>query len=147
MPRSFLFVMGLAAVLAQRALGQRHMAIAEYSPKPTLVVPQHPVTRAKYPFIDVHNHQWSLSPEKVDKLVADMDSINLRIMVNLSGGYGDRLKENVAILKERYKDRFVVFANLDFSRIDDADYGKRAAAQLEQDVRNGAQGLKFFKNF
>jgi len=134
------------ALMAFSALAQT-MSIEEYEPKSTLVVPQHPVTRAKYPFIDVHNHQWSLTPEKVDKLVADMDSINLRIMVNLSGGYGDRLKENVAILKERYKDRFVVFANLDFSKIDDAGYGKRAAVQLEEDVRNGAQGLKFFKNF
>lgn len=134
------------ALLASSILAQT-MSIEDYEPKSTLVVPQHPVTRAKYPFIDVHNHQWSLTPEKVDKLVADMDSINLRIMVNLSGGYGDRLKENVAILKERYKDRFVVFANLDFSKIDDPDYGKRAAGQLEQDVRNGAQGLKFFKNF
>jgi predicted TIM-barrel fold metal-dependent hydrolase len=134
------------ALLASSVLAQT-MSIEEYEPKSTLVVPQHPVTRAKYPFIDVHNHQWSLTPEKVDKLVADMDSINLRIMVNLSGGYGDRLKENVAILKQRYRDRFVVFANLDFSKIDDAGYGQRAAAQLEHDVRNGAQGLKFFKNF
>jgi uncharacterized protein len=133
-------------LLSFSALAQT-MSIEEYDPKSTLVVPQHPVTRAKYPFIDVHNHQWSLTPEKVDKLVADMDSINLRIMVNLSGGYGDRLQENVAILKERYKDRFVVFANLDFSKIDDAGYGQRAAAQLEEDVRHGAQGLKFFKNF
>jgi predicted TIM-barrel fold metal-dependent hydrolase len=133
------------ALLASSILAQT-LSIEEYEPKSTLVVPEHPVTRAKYPFIDVHNHQWSLTPEKVDKLVADMDSINLRIMVNLSGGYGDRLKENVASLKQRYKDRFVVFANLDFSKIDDPDYGKRAAAQLEQDVRNGAQGLKFFKN-
>ena len=136
----------LFALLSSSVLAQT-MSIEEYDPKSTLVVPQHPVTRAKYPFIDVHNHQWSLTPEKVDKLVADMDSINLRIMVNLSGGYGDRLQENVAILKDRYKDRFVVFANLDFSKIDDAGYGQRAATQLEQDVRHGAQGLKFFKNF
>ncbi len=33
------------------------MTIEEYEPKSTLVVPQHPVQRAKYPFIDVHNHQ------------------------------------------------------------------------------------------
>ena len=33
------------------------MTIEEYEPKSTLVVPQHPVKRAKYPFIDVHNHQ------------------------------------------------------------------------------------------
>src|SRR5437588_10444353 len=89
------------------------ISIEEYDPKSTLVVPQHPVKRAKYPFIDVHNHQYGLTSESVDKLVADMDSINLRIMVNLSGGYGERLKENVAILKMRYKDRFVVFANMD----------------------------------
>jgi predicted TIM-barrel fold metal-dependent hydrolase len=123
------------------------MSIEEYDPKSTLVIPQHPVKRAKYPFIDVHNHQYGLTPEKVDKLVADMDSINLRIMVNLSGAYGERLKENVAILKSRYKDRFAVFANMDFSGIDDPDYPQKVANQLEQDLRNGAQGLKIFKNF
>ena len=123
------------------------MSIEQYDPKSTLVVPEHPVKRAKYPFIDVHNHQYGLTPESVDKLVADMDSINLRIMVNLSGGYGERLKENVAILKSRYKDRFVVFANMDFSGIDDPDYPRKVANQLEQDLKNGAQGLKIFKNF
>lgn len=123
------------------------MSIEEYDPKSTLVVPEHPVKRAKYPFIDVHNHQGGLTPESVDKLVADMDGINLRIMVNLSGGYGERLKENVAILKSRYKDRFVVFANMDFSGIDDPDYPQKVANQLEQDLKNGAQGLKIFKNF
>ncbi len=36
---------------------QQSMSIEEYDPKSTLVVPQHPVSRAKYPFIDVHNRQ------------------------------------------------------------------------------------------
>jgi uncharacterized protein len=129
------------------SLAAQTLSIEEYDPKSTLVVPEHPVKRAKYPFIDVHNHQWALTPEGVDKLVADMDSINLRIMVNLSGGFGERLKENVAILKSRYKDRFVVFANMDFSGIDDPDYPQKVANQLEQDLKNGAQGLKIFKNF
>jgi len=137
----------LIGVLFAAALAAQTLSIEEYEPKSTLVVPQHTLTRARYPFIDVHNHQYGLTPEKVDKLVTDMDGINLRIMVNLSGGYGDTLAKNVHILKDRYKDRFVVFANLDFSNIDAPDYGRRAAAQLEQDVHNGAQGLKFFKNF
>ena len=137
----------LLAILLSAALTAQTMSIEEYEPKSTLVVPEHIIPRAKYPFIDVHNHQYGLNPDKVDQLVKDMDGINLRIMVNLSGGYGDRLKENVHILKDRYKDRFVVFANVDFSNIDAPDYGQRAAAQLEQDVRSGAQGLKLFKNF
>ena len=135
------------AFLLLASLAAQTMSIEEYDPKSTLVVPEHPVKRAKYPFIDVHNHQYGLTPESVDKLVADMDSINLRIMVNLSGGYGERLKENIAILKSRYKDRFVVFANMDFSGIDDPDYPQKVAKQFEQDLKNGAQGLKIFKNF
>jgi len=137
----------LCCLFFAAALFSQTMSIEEYEPKSTLVVPQHVLTRAKYPFIDVHNHQYGLTPEKVDKLVSDMDGINLRIMVNLSGGYGDKLKQNIHILKDRYKDRFVVFANMDFSNIDAPDYPERVAKQLEEDVRSGAQGLKIFKNF
>ncbi len=67
------------------------MTIEEYEPKSTLVIPGHEVRRAKYPFIDVHNHQdTELSADAVAKLVADMDGLNLRVMVNLSGGRGRR---------------------------------------------------------
>lgn len=123
------------------------MSIEEYEPKSTLVVPQHVVTRAKYPFIDVHNHQRSLSPAVVDRLIQEMDKLNLRVMVNLSGGSGERLKQGVQTMKGRYPHRFVLFANISFEGIGDPEYGRRAAAQLEQDVRNGAQGLKVWKNF
>src|SRR5260370_7421982 len=82
----------LAALSCSLALAQT-MTIEEYQPKSTLVVPQHPVSRAKYPFIDVHNHQSRcLKPECVDKLVADMDALNLRVMVNLSAAYAASLK-------------------------------------------------------
>ncbi len=124
------------------------MAIEEYDPRSTLVVPQHILTRAKYPFIDVHNHQrGEMSPERLEALLRDMDSLNMRVMVNLSGGYGERLQRTVAATKSRHRNRFAVFANLDTSGLDDPGYGRRAAAQLEADVRNGAQGLKIYKNF
>lgn len=124
------------------------MTVEEYSPKSSLVVPQHLVTRARFPMIDVHNHQPAdPKPEYVAKLIEEMDKLNLRVMVDLSGGYGDKLAQTVKAYKGRYPNRFAVFANLDFRDIDAPDYGKRAASQLEQDVRTGAQGLKFFKQF
>src|SRR5438445_11690810 len=126
----------LAALSCSLAVAQT-MTIEEYQPKSTLVVPQHPVTRAKYPFIDVHNHQDSLmAADKLDKLVQDMDSINLQVMVNLSGGFGDRLEKGVANMKGRYRNRFVVFANIDVTNIDAPDYSHRAASQLERDVHS-----------
>ncbi len=122
------------------------LSIEEYEPKSTLVTKEHKVERAKFPFIDIHSHHQNLSPEYVDKLVREMDSINLRVLVNLSGGTGERLKQMIAAMKGRYPDRFVVFANLSFDDLNEPGYGERAAARLAEDVKNGAQGLKIFKN-
>jgi predicted TIM-barrel fold metal-dependent hydrolase len=121
--------------------------IEEYQPKSTLVVKEHKVERAKFPFIDIHSHHWNPTKEEVQKLVKEMDTINLQVMVNLSGGTGEELKKTVAAMKGEYPDRFVVFANMDYSDLDTPGFGKRVAARLEQDVKNGAQGLKIYKNF
>lgn len=119
----------------------------EYEPRSTLVVPEHPVPRARYPVIDVHSHQrGNMSRERLDQLVADMDALNLQVLVNLSGGTGERLAGNVDNMEGAYPDRFVTFANVDFSDIDDPDFGRKAAARLERDFENGARGLKIYKN-
>jgi predicted TIM-barrel fold metal-dependent hydrolase len=121
--------------------------IEEYQPKSTLVTKEHKLERPKYPFIDIHSHHWNPTPEHVEQLVKEMDTINLQVLVNLSGGTGEQLRRTVATMKGGHPDRFVVFANLSNDDIDTPGYGKRAAARLEQDVKNGAQGLKIFKNF
>lgn len=123
------------------------MTIEEYEPRSTLVVPAHNVTRARYPFVDVHAHPRGTAPAaELDRLVRDMDALNLAVMVNLSGGTGERLKAVVANMQGRYPGRFVVFANLSYEGVDDPAYGEKAAARLEEDYRNGARGLKIFKN-
>lgn len=126
---------------------QRTPTIEEYQPKSTLVTKQHLIERAKFPFVDIHSHHWNPTQEHVEDLIKGMDSINLRILVNLSGGTGEELRATVKTMKGRYPDRFVVFANMDYSDLNTPGFGKRAAARLEQDVKNGAQGLKIFKDF
>jgi predicted TIM-barrel fold metal-dependent hydrolase len=49
--------------------------------------------------------------------------------------------------RARYPGRFTVFANVDWSRINEPDFARNAAVQLERDVKDGgAVGLKIFKN-
>ena len=143
------FTFSLAAMVgvAAPAFGQE-MDVLEYEPRSTLAVPAHPLTRAAFPFVDIHGHQRgrNMSPERVDSLVADMDDMNMGVMVNLSGGSGERLLQSIASLKGRAPSRFVIFANTSYENIDDPGYAERIAAQLEEDVRNGAQGLKIYKN-
>ncbi len=134
-------------VKAQGTTNGRVPTIEEYQPKSTLVTEEHQIGRAKYPFVDIHSHHWNPTAEHVDQVVKEMDTINLRVLVNLSGGTGDELKKTLAVMKGRHPDRFVVFASLSYDDLNTPGYGKRAAARLEQDVRNGAQGLKIFKNY
>src|SRR6201982_1991566 len=121
--------------------------IEEYNPKSTLVTKEHKLERAKLPFIDIQSHHWNPTPEHVDQLVKEMDTINLRVLVNLSGGTGEELRKTVDAMKGSYPERFVVMSNPSYSDIDTLGYGQRAAERLAADVRNGAQGLKIFKNF
>ena len=98
----------------------------EYEPKSTLVVPEHPLKRAKFPFIDVHNHQWEMnSKADLEKLLTDMDKMNMGLMVNLSGrGWnqgnekgGKVLSTQIDAVKQNYPNRFAVFTNIEFSNI------------------------------
>ncbi|MDZ7772349.1 MAG: amidohydrolase family protein [Balneolaceae bacterium] len=139
-----------ALLLPGRAAAQADttMTFEEYDPVSTLVVPENPVHRAKFPFVDVHNHQWQMSSDEADlaTVAAHMDTLNMRVMVNLSGGSGERISGAAANIREQAPGRFLVFANLDFDGFGTQDWTERTVKQLEEDVANGAQGLKIFKN-
>ena len=135
------------ATAAAPFLFAQSLSFEEYEPKSSLVVPEHDPVHAKFPFIDVHNHQdRNQSAEQVAKMVREMDALDLRVMVNLSGDQGAEFVKGYRNLKGRYPKRFVIFANLDFDGIDDPRWTARAVAQLEEDFRHGAQVLKIFKN-
>jgi uncharacterized protein len=118
--------------------------IREYKPVSTLVVPAHPVPRAKFPVIDIHSHQPNpISEAQFETLVKSMDPLNLQVLVNSTGVSGDRLVRSVAAIRaSRFKDRMVQFSQIDFGNGPVAPgFGGRAARQLEADVKAGALGI------
>ena len=125
------------------------MPLEEYEPRSTLVVPQHPVKRARFPFIDVHNHQRDTSPGRLNQLLSDMDALNMRILIDspVDGGCCEWVRTAAANIRAAGNGRFAVMTNIDFNDMDAPGYSQRAAATLEQDIRNGAVGLKVWKNF
>lgn len=123
--------------------------IRQYKPRSTLVVPQHPVPRAKFPVIDLHGHPPSLSsPAVVDQVVEAMDSVGVRLMINANGTAGDRLRQSLeAIRGSRYKDRMAMFTQINVRGLAPGD-GAKIAQQLEVDVKAGAVGLgEIMKDF
>ena len=120
----------------------------EYQPVSTLEVPENPLTRSKFPFIDAHAHYRGSrgGASVVAQRIQEMDDMNMAVMVNLSGGSGERFEQTQQALTGRHPSRFVNFANIDFGGIDEPGWGERTAEQLEKDVKAGAVGLKIYKN-
>ncbi len=124
-------------------------SITEYKPRSTLVVPEHPVPRAKFPAVDFHGHPPYLgSPEAVREVVAAMDRLDLQVMVQANPSSGERLTRQIEAVREAgYEDRFVFFASLDLRDMGPGS-GARIAAQLEEDVGAGAVGIgEIMKSF
>ncbi|MFT4603851.1 MAG: putative TIM-barrel fold metal-dependent hydrolase [Rhodothermales bacterium] len=125
------------------------MTIEEYEPVSTLRVPGFGVPSSKYPFVDVHGHWFrasGFSAGQVDTLVAQFDSLNMAVSVNLSGGAGDRLERAIANTEGRHPSRFVTFANVNFDSVGAPGWTERAVAQLAADFDAGARGLKIYKS-
>jgi predicted TIM-barrel fold metal-dependent hydrolase len=123
------------------------MDFEKYDPVSTLVVPEHKLTRAKFPFIDVHNHQWNMLTQDLNALMGEMDRLNMAIMVNLSGRTGPTLGKTAERLQAEGKNRLVLFANIEFDDFGREGWIEKAVEGLRADVKAGARGLKFFESF
>lgn len=124
-----------------------HMDFEIYDPPSTLIVPEHEVLSAKFPFIDIHSHHWRMAEQDLDELIGQMDSLNMGIVVNLSGRGGPALKGMLDNVKKYgYEDRIAIFTNIEIRSIDADDWLENTIKQLEYDVENGAKGLKIFKS-
>ncbi len=136
-------------VIAQPTDDIRELRLRDWEPRSMLKTKQSVVERPAYAVIDVHNHlgggKDNLTPERVRHYLAEMDAAGLRTVVNLDGGWGPRLKETLSALDQAYPGRFLTFALLDFSGIDDENWGQREARRLEESFQAGAKGLKIHK--
>jgi uncharacterized protein len=139
---------------------QTTIGFEEYEPVSTLKVKEHKVTKARFPFIDVHNHQWEMPTQDLTALLTKMDSLNMQVMVNLSGrsykestgrnGFFDvndfsYLKGSIDNINKSNPKRLVVFTNISFVGFGEKDWLATTLAQLEQDAKAGARGLKLYK--
>jgi predicted TIM-barrel fold metal-dependent hydrolase len=128
------------------------LLLKDWDPKPMLHAPVHEVPRAKFYVIDVHNHVndaggvhgADIPPAEV---VKGMDQANVRKVVILTGMWGEKLQGVLDKMVKPYPDRFVVFAQMDWSKIDDPNFSDEMVAQLDDAVRRGARGLKVLKDW
>src|SRR4030043_1590890 len=135
---------------AQPADDISKLKLRDWQPRSMLKTTQSEIEKPAYPVIDVHNHLGGgkdrLAPEQVKLYLAEMDAAGIQTVVNLDGGWGRRLDETLAALDNAHPGRFLTFALLDFSGIDDENWGRREAKRLDESFRAGGEGLKIHKS-
>jgi predicted TIM-barrel fold metal-dependent hydrolase len=132
---------------APNAKERETLLLRDFHPKSMLHARVTPIHRAKFPVIDVHNHindamgiDEHLPPEKVIEI---MNAANVRTVVILTGQWRDKLQRVVDEMVKPYPGRFMVFTQIDYSKIDDSP---AMVADLDDAVRRGARGLKVLKD-
>src|SRR5262249_49562927 len=129
----------------------RELKLRDWEPRSMMITKTTVVEKPMFPVFDVHNHLGGgnkvLTPKRVERYLTEMNEAGVRTVVNLDGGWGDRLKETLHALDEAHPGRFLTFALVNFDGIDDADWGEREAKRLEEGFQAGAKGLKFHKTF
>jgi len=136
---------------AKNAEQKKTLLLKDFHPVSMLHAPVHKIDRAKYYVIDVHNHvndamgiEESMPPQRVIEV---MDKTNVKTVVILTGMWGEKLQKVLDTMVKPYPGRFIVFTQMDWSKIDDPNFSQEMVAQLDDAVGRGARGLKVLKDF
>jgi uncharacterized protein len=130
---------------------KKTLLLRDFEPESMLHTSAHPVNRARFPVFDVHQHVNDAMhlEERVPPadLVKRMDELNIKSIVILTGMWGDKLQRVLDEMVKPYPGRFLVFVQIDWSKIDDPDFAQEMVRQIDDGVRRGARGLKVLKDF
>jgi predicted TIM-barrel fold metal-dependent hydrolase len=136
----------------QRATGAQKatLPLTEFEPRSMLHVTETRVPRAKFPVIDIHTH---VSPRRgvirtdvpPAQVVAAMDTVNLKTMVNLTGGSGEDLAATIKNYDRAFPGRFVTMTEPTWNRASEQGYAAWQGAEIAKAKQAGAVGLKILK--
>ena len=150
----FIFVVTIAIYYAIDTIKFKNniMSFEDYNPPSSLVVEGEIVKKAKFTFIDVHSHLWNMPVMDLDKLVSEMDEINMGFIVNLSGsGFGPQSAKDLYFdkstqnIRENQPRRIGLFVNVDFNSVDVENHVENQVNIIRGAVAKGAIGLKVYK--
>jgi predicted TIM-barrel fold metal-dependent hydrolase len=137
-----------------QAAGNGNLTLEQYVPKSMLHVPETHVPRARFPVIDFHTHITNTGNAAGSKIhfdlepadcLAVMDRKNITTLVDLTGSYGDNMRQALRRLPEAHPGRFIVFTEPAWGKASDAGYAKFQADQIEDAHKAGAKGIKVLK--
>ena len=133
--------------------------VEDFQPRSMLSVPETRVPAARFPVVDFHTHLGFRAARiggvphgeairfraPASELLPVMNAVNLRTMVNLTGGVGKGLEESIGQYQTPHPGRFVTVTEPLYTSITSPTFARDQADAVERARRLGAQGVKVLK--
>src|SRR6266849_4134921 len=119
-------ILCLNSAFAEDPKDIKELKLRDWQPRSVMVTKTTIVEKPIYPVIDVHNHLGGgaefLTAQRVKHYVDELTAAGVKTVVDLDGGWGDRLKETIKALDDSHPGRFLTFALISFEGIDEESW-------------------------
>jgi len=122
------------------AQGAATLKLKDYRPNSIYNIPKTTITKARYPVVDFHAHDYAKNDREVDEWVKTMNEVGIAksmVLTYSTGAAFDAIAKKYA----RYPDRFEVWCGFDYTDADQPGSEQRAVAELVRCHANGAKGV------
>jgi predicted TIM-barrel fold metal-dependent hydrolase len=116
------------------------LLLKDYRPHSIFKIPVTPVDRAKFPAIDIHEHDDGATDAEIQRWISDMDAVGIERSVLLASRAGKAF-DSVVERYGKYPRRFALWCGFDYTRLGQPDFTASVIAELERCHRLGATGI------
>ncbi len=116
------------------------LLLNDFRPRSIYNIPQNTISKARFPVIDVHSHIFANSEKQLDEWIRKMDLAGVQQTVVLTMAHGRKFDDSVKFFS-KYRDRFILYCGLDFTRYDEPGFGPGAVKELKRCHEIGAMGV------
>ncbi len=136
---SFVFVFIITTIYSW-AQSADSLLLANYKPTSIYKTPNANITKAAFPVIDMHSHDYVKTQKDVDDLVKLMDKMNVQKTIILTYTTGKNFDSAVEKYSH-YPKRFELWCGFDYTGYEKPGWQKHAVEELERCYKKGAKGV------
>lgn len=112
----------------------------DYKPVSIYKTPTANITKAAFPVIDLHSHDYAATQQEIDEWVKTMDKLNIEKTMILTYNTGKGF-DSVVEKYNRYPKRFEIWCGFDYTGYGTTGWQKHAVEEIERCYKKGAKGV------
>ena len=114
--------------------------LKNFRPKSIYKIPVTKIQRAKFPVIDMHSHDYTITQEGIRKWIATMDQYDIEKTIILTHETGRKF-DSLYKLYSAFGSRFEIWCGFDYRGFTEPGWSEKAVKELVRCYKVGAKGI------